>query len=135
MENIKHITTPLSAYLKLLKSLEPITNVDINYMKMVPYSSAIGNIMHAMVCTRPDLAHGVEVVSRFMGNPSKDHWNGVKWILRYLRGTAENCNLFRKVNKASLEISGFVDSDFVEDLDRRISKTVFVFTVCGGAIS
>lgn len=135
MENIKHITIPLSAHLKLSKSLEPITNVDINYMKIVPYSSAIGSIMHAMVCTKPDLAHRVGVVSRFMGNQSKDHWNGVKWILMYLKGTVENGNLFSKVDGASLEIFGFVNLDFVEDLDKRRSITGFVFTMCGGAIS
>jgi hypothetical protein len=31
-----------------------------------------------MICTRPDLAHVVSVVSRFMHNPGKEHWNAVK---------------------------------------------------------
>ncbi|KAL9431581.1 hypothetical protein AB3S75_026719 [Citrus x aurantiifolia] len=50
-------------------------------MKTVPYSSAVGRIMYFMVCTRPDIAHGVGVVSRFMGNPGREHWNAVKWLL------------------------------------------------------
>jgi hypothetical protein len=29
----------------------------------------------------------VGVVSRYMNNPGKEHWEAVKWILRYLRGT------------------------------------------------
>lgn len=41
-------------------------------MKKVPYSSAIGNIMYAMVCTRPNLADGVGVVHRFIGNQGKE---------------------------------------------------------------
>ena len=37
--------------------------------------------MYAMVCTRPDIGYAVGVVSRFMSNPGKEHWNAVKWIL------------------------------------------------------
>ncbi|CAN0860766.1 Retrovirus-related Pol polyprotein from transposon TNT 1-94, partial [Linum grandiflorum] len=44
--------------------------------------------MYAMVCTRPDIAHAVGVVSRFLSNPGKEHWAAVKWILKYLRGGA-----------------------------------------------
>ena len=42
-------------------------------MSKVPYSSAVGRLMYVMVCTRPDLAHAVSVVSRFMVNPGKEH--------------------------------------------------------------
>jgi hypothetical protein len=66
----------------------PKTHEDIEYMSRVPYSSTIGSSMHAMVCTRPDIAHAVGVVSRYMKNPGKEHSEAVKWILRYLRGTA-----------------------------------------------
>lgn len=38
-----------------------------------PYANAVGSIMYAMVSTRPDLAFGVGLVSRFMSNPSKEH--------------------------------------------------------------
>ncbi|MCI64798.1 vacuolar protein sorting-associated protein 33 [Trifolium medium] len=58
-------------------------------MKKVPYASAVGSLMYTMICTRPDIAHAVGVVSRFLSNPSKDHWQAVKWILRYLRGTSK----------------------------------------------
>lgn len=44
--------------------------------------------MYAMVCTRPDIAHAVSVVSRFMSNPGRQHWEAVKWIMRYLRGSS-----------------------------------------------
>ena len=45
--------------------------------------------MYAMVCTRPDLAYGVSIFSRFMHNPGKAHWEVVKWILRYLKGSPD----------------------------------------------
>ncbi|KAH9668969.1 hypothetical protein KPL70_021600 [Citrus sinensis] len=89
----------------------------------------------AMVYTIPNLAHGVGVISRFMGNPSKDHWNAVKWVLRYLRGTVVTVIVFGNINGALPEVAGFVDSDYAADKDRRRSITGFVFTMCGGAIS
>ncbi|GKG39208.1 hypothetical protein Tco_0463353, partial [Tanacetum coccineum] len=58
-------------------------------MDRVPYASAVGSLIYAMVCTRPDLAHAVGVVSRFLSNPGKKHWEAVKWIFRYLRVTSK----------------------------------------------
>ena len=59
--------------------------------RKVPYASAVGILMYAMVCTRPDIGYAVGVVSRFISNPGKEHWNAVKWILRYLKGTSNMC--------------------------------------------
>ena len=50
-------------------------------MSHVPYSSVVGSIMYAMVCTRPNILQAVSVVSRNMASPGKEHWQVVKWIL------------------------------------------------------
>ena len=42
--------------------------------------------MYVMVSNRPDISHVVGVVSRYMENPGKEHWEAVKWLFRYLRG-------------------------------------------------
>lgn len=47
-------------------------------MRKIPYSNAVGSLMYAMIGTRPDIAYGVSLVSRFMTKPSKEHWNAVK---------------------------------------------------------
>jgi hypothetical protein len=86
MQNEKLISTPLANHFKLTKEICPKTNKEIEYMSRVPYSSTIGNLMYAMVCTRLDIAHAVGVVSRYMNNPGKEHWEEVKRILWYLRG-------------------------------------------------
>ncbi|KAH9779278.1 hypothetical protein KPL71_007667 [Citrus sinensis] len=108
---------------------------DIEYMKKVPYSSVVGRIMYAMVCSRPDVAYGVGVVSRFMGNPGKMRWNTAKWILRYLSGSSDFGILFSRDNNVTSKVIGYVDSDFAGDLDKRRSTTGFVYTMCGGAVS
>ncbi|WP_337136303.1 hypothetical protein, partial [Staphylococcus aureus] len=86
-QDAKPVSTTLASYFKLTKEMFPKTQEEIDYMSKVPYSSAVGSLMYAMVCTRLDIAHIVGVVSRYMNNPSKELWMAVKWILRYLRGT------------------------------------------------
>ena len=57
-------------------------------MSYVTYASVVGSLMYSMVCTRLDLAQTVNiVVSSYMGNPEMEHWQAVKNILRYLKGT------------------------------------------------
>ena len=60
-------------------------------MSKVPYALAIGSLMYDMVCTRLDIAHAVGVMSRYMSHLGIEHWNAIKWILRYLRGTSSKC--------------------------------------------
>ena len=87
MEKAKVVSTPLATHFKLSSKQSPSNEDEKLYMQRVPYASAVGSLMYAMVCTRPDIAHAVGMVSRFLSNPSREHWNAVKWILRYLRGT------------------------------------------------
>jgi hypothetical protein len=94
MQNAKPVSTPLASHFKLTKEMCPKTQEEIEYMSRVLYSSAVGNLMYAMVCTRPDIAHAVGVVSMYMNNPGKEHWEAVKWMLRYLRGTATHALCF-----------------------------------------
>lgn len=65
-------------------------------MDSVPYASAVGSLMYVMVGSRPDLAFAVGLVSRFMSKPGREHWEAVKWILRYLQGAKEVCPTFTK---------------------------------------
>ena len=67
-----------------------------------------------------------------MSNPGREHWKVVQWILRYLRGTSNACLQFGKSGDG---ISGYVDSDYIGDLDRRRSLMGYVFTIGGCAVS
>ena len=101
-------------------------------MSKIPNGSAIGSLMYAMVCTRLDITHVVRVVSRYMSHPGIEHWNVVKWILRYLRGTSNKCLHF---GGSTIDLQGYVDSDLARDIDTRKSTTGYVFTVGGAAMS
>ena len=78
MDNVKPVSTPLGNHFKLSKDQSPKTELECRYMDKIPYASAIGSLMYAMVCTRPDIAHAVGVVSRYMSNPGKQHWEVLK---------------------------------------------------------
>ena len=67
-----------------------------------------------------------------MSRPRKQHWEAVKWILRYLRGSSDICICF---TGASLKLQGYVDADFAGDINSRKSTTGFFFTLGGTAIS
>ena len=92
--NIKHVkpvSTPLGAHFKLRKKSCFSSKKEKKDIASTIYSSTVRSLMYAMVCTRPNIAHAVGVVSRFTINPGKDHWEAVKWIFRYLRGTSKLC--------------------------------------------
>ena len=74
MQNAKPVSTPLASHFKLSKDMCPETQEEIDYISKIPYSSAVGSLMYAMVCTRPDIVHVVGVVRRYINNPYQDNW-------------------------------------------------------------
>ena len=132
MKDAKSVSTPLANHFKLSRSLCPTTTDEKEKMASILYSSAVGSLMYCMVCTRPDIAHAVSTVSRFLSNPGKEHWEAVKWIFKYLRVTSKLCLSFGG-SKPVLE--GFTDADMAGDLDGRKSTSGFLFTFAGGAVS
>ena len=53
-------------------------------MKNIPYASAIGSIIYAQVCTRPNIAFALKMLGRYQSNPGMNHWRAAKKVLRYL---------------------------------------------------
>jgi len=106
-------------------------------MSRVPYASAVGSLMYVVLYTRPDIAHVVGVLSRFLSKLGKKHWTTVKWVCRYLRGTSDYglCYQGRLGLDRVLDIHGFVDADWVGNLDQRRSSSGYVFNLFGGAVS
>ena len=83
-------------------------------MAKIPYASACGSLMYAMVAMRPDIAYAVGVVSKFMPNPGKKHWNAVKLILNYLSGTVDRHLCY---GCGDFSIYGYVDNDYAGCVD------------------
>ena len=128
MAKSKRVNTPLAGHFKLSSAQCPTSDEEQEEMKQIPYASAVGSLMYAMVCTRPDIAHAVGVVSRFLSNPGKDHWEAVKWILRYLRGASRVCLKFGE-NQTILD--GYTDVDMAGDVDSRKSTSGYLMIFQG----
>ena len=135
MHESKSVQTPLANHFKLSAAQCPQTDVEQEKMARIPYSSAVGSLMYAMVLTRPDISHAVSVVSRFMANPGYEHWRAVQWIMRNLKGTMEFGLLYGGLKQEGHKLVGYVDSDFAGDLDKMRSQTGFLFTLGGCTVN
>ncbi|KAE8655753.1 Retrovirus-related Pol polyprotein from transposon TNT 1-94 [Hibiscus syriacus] len=133
MSSAKPISTPLANHFKLSSEQCPKKDMEAEDMVKVPYSNVVGCLMYDMVCTHPDLSHVVSQVCKYMSKPGKQHWEPVKWIFRYLKGTMGHGIVFGS-QQDNLLVVGYVDSDYAGDMDNRRSMTRYVFTLGGGPI-
>ena len=100
MDQSKKGFLPMLQGVKLSQTHCLTTVEDREKMKGIPYASAIGSIMYAMMCTRPDVCLAISLARRYQSNPGVDHWTMVKNILKYLKRT-KICFSFMKVTKSS----------------------------------
>lgn len=87
LDNAKSVSVPLAQHFRLSKEQSPKNDEERIEMLKIPYSNAVGSLMYSMTCTRPDLAFAMSVISRYMSDPGKSHWEAVKWVIRYLKGS------------------------------------------------
>ncbi|KAL4301844.1 hypothetical protein GQ457_10G007880 [Hibiscus cannabinus] len=119
--------------ISLSKEMCPSTPQERERMSQIPYASAIGSIMYAMICTRPDLSYALSMTSRYQANPGEGHWTAVKNILKYLRRTKDVFLVYG--SEEELRIKGYTDASFQTDKDDSRSQSGFVFCPNGGAVS
>ena len=104
------------------------------YITHVPYVSAISSLMYAMVCTRPDLSQAVSMISRYMHDLGRGHWEIVKWVTVH-QGYIDVRLVFEKDSMGKQECVGYVDSDYTGDLNKRRSTMGYMFTLSQAPVS
>jgi hypothetical protein len=111
----------------------PATTEDIAKMRNIPYREAVGSLMYLALATRPDIAYAVGVVSSFSNNPGIVHWEAVKRVFKYLKGTSELW-LTYGVFDGGERLLGYADADgsMAED---RLAVSGYAFLIDGGAVS
>ena len=102
-------------------------------MKAVPYSSVMGSLMYAQVCTRPNIAFVVGVLSRSLSDPSQSHLKVAKKVLRYHQGTKDLMLTYRRID--NLRVVGFSDSDYASCVDDKKSTSGYIFMMVEGIVS
>ncbi|KAK8510326.1 hypothetical protein V6N12_073397 [Hibiscus sabdariffa] len=133
METSKKVFLPMTHGISLSKEMCPSTSQERERTSQIPYASAIGSIMYAMICTHPDLSYALSMTSRYQANPGEGHWVAVKNILNYLRRTKDAFLVYG--GKEQLSIKGYTDASFQTDKDDSRSQSGFVFRLNGGAVS
>ena len=102
-------------------------------MSKIPYTSAIGSLMYAMLCTRSNIALAVSVTNRYQSNSNEEYWIAVKNILKCLRRTKDLFLIFR--GGSELKVEEYTDSNFMSDIDDRRSTSGCIFLCNGGLVS
>ncbi|KAK8516826.1 hypothetical protein V6N12_049538 [Hibiscus sabdariffa] len=105
MKESKRGFLPMRHCISLSKEMCPSTPQERERMSQIPYASAIGSIMYAMICTLPDLSYALSMTSRYQANLGEGHWTAVKNILKYLRRTKDVFLVYG--GKEELRIKGY----------------------------
>ena len=93
------------------------------------YMNLIGSLRH-LLYTRLDMTYSVSILSRYMVNPTSNHWTTAKRELRYLKGTIDFILIFEKGMK-DLDVIGYSDNNFAGDVEDRKSTSRHVFFLGG----
>ena len=94
-------------------------------MKVVPYASAIGSIMYAMLCTKLDMCLAISIAGRYQSNPGVEHWTAVKNILKYLKRTKDMFLMYG--GEKELIVNGYVDASFNTDPDDCRKPDTYIY--------
>ena len=115
MDQSKKGFLPVLQGVKLSQTQCLTTTEDREKMKAIPYASAIGSIMYAMLCTRLDVCLAISPAGRYQSNPGVNHWTSVKNILKYLKRTKDMFLVYG--GDKELVVNGYVDASFDTDPD------------------
>ncbi|KAK8921022.1 hypothetical protein KSP39_PZI020059 [Platanthera zijinensis] len=127
MENSNPVITPMTTTEKLYAKTEEEEATDKE-----KYRSLVGSLIY-LTNTRPDIENAVNILARFVSNPSIAHANAAKRVLRYLQGTRSYGVHYQYSQDNSLK--GFTDSDWAGSIDDRKSTGGFIFFVGSSPIS
>eukprot|EP00873_Tetraselmis_striata_P002189 jgi/Tetstr1/422453/TSEL_013291.t1 len=88
MQDCSLAKTPMgSGHYKDLASASDADKAPLSREDHETYRAILGSVNFLTMCTRPDLAFAISVLSRFQSAPQKIHLMQLKRILRYFKGT------------------------------------------------
>ncbi|CAA7270786.1 unnamed protein product [Cyclocybe aegerita] len=133
MSDCHPVQTPMAPGTVLSKTMGPENSDEVEFMRNVPYLSAVGSLQYLATMTRPDIAYTVSYLAHFSSNPGLKHWAAVKHLLRYCKGTLEH-KLHFNGQVDSCEFTIYSDAAHGDCVDTGRSTAGYVTTLAGGAI-
>lgn len=119
MENAKPLDTPMATNTNLSNDDEgePMDNTK--------YRGMIGSLLY-LTASRPDIMYSVCVCARFQENPKKSHYEAVKRIFRYIKGTKDLGLWYPKFT--GVDIMCYADADLGGSLvDRKSTSGICAY--------
>jgi hypothetical protein len=129
------VSTPLDPGSRLDMSQCPQTPEDNEFMCDKPYVSAVGALMYLAIATRPDFAHAVGVLYRFMSKPGPAHWKAAKHLFRYIRGSVDYRLTYAPDSSSSQLFTTYSDADHGGNPYNGRSTSAYVVKMGTGAVS
>jgi len=120
MGDCKSVSNPLPSKLNY-----EMLNSDDTYD--APCRNLIGSLMYVMLCTRPDIAIAVNILSRYTNKNNRELWQCLKRVLRYIRGNIDMKLVFKRNIDFEHVFVGYVDSDWGGNENDRKSTTGYLF--------
>ena len=129
------VATPMVG--KYDRRMSPQTDAEREQMSNVDYRGAVGALRYLADTTRPEIDGAVNTMSRFSNDPGNEHWQGVKRIMRYLRGTLNYGLRYSKDGngeKDGTQLYGYSDADYGGCEDTRRSVSGCIMMLAGGPV-
>lgn len=133
LEEAYPVCTPMDPHVTLTRETSPKATEEQLKMSNIPYREAVGSLMYLAVSTPPDIAYAEQRLARCNDNPGPAHRTAAQRVIKYPKGTKEH--KLTLGGKETIELTGFMDSDWASDTDDRKSTGGYVFTPRSGAIS
>ena len=130
-DDAKPISTPMDPNICLTSAQSPSTTEEFAKMRNIPYHEAFGSLMYVSLSTCPDITFAVQTTLHFSSKPGTAHWEAVRRIFCYLKGTRD---LWLTYGSKVRELEGFADANGSMAEDRKVISG-YTFLINGGAVS
>ena len=132
LENSKRGFIPMQHGITLAKTQCLLSPDEVKHMNKVPYASAVGSIMYAMICTRLDVAYALSIYNRYQSNLGDAQWIVAKNILKYVRRTKDIFLVYG--GDGELVVTKYTDASFQSDKDDLRSQFDLIYCLNGGVV-
>ena len=122
--DLKPCDTPADVNIILSKSMSPKTEEDRAKVKNIPYREAVGTLLWLSLGTRPDISYAVSQVAKYNDCYGIKHWEAVKRIYRYLKGSMDLGLKYSSTNHSGEFLERFKSLRHLVDFKKTIFRSM-----------
>jgi len=135
MGNCKPVLMLMDPGLCLSHDHGPKTNEEHTFMRSVDYGGALGSLQYLSYTTHPNIAYSVGQLASFTSSPGVAHWNAVKHLFCYIKGTMDYGITYASDASSSELFIIYSDVNYGGCKDTGCSTGSYVVKIGTGAVS